>query len=324
MKKRFLTLIGILLLLSGCRSIPQLENGEQIIVELNGRNITANEFYEKLKTQYGTDSLINMIDEWIVNQEYATNDEMNKYVDEKFAQDKKDYEAYYNTDFKTILNANGFSSEDDYKKYLLLGYKQNELIEDYVGSTITDKEINEYYEKNVYGKITARHIIIIPDTTEDMTEDQKTKAKKDAYNKAVELIKQLKNGADFATLAKDNSEDAAAADGGLLDPFDNTTVVKEFFDAAYALKDGKYTEKPVESQFGYHIILRESAEEKPTLETSKQNIIDTLVTQKLSADAENNNSLSYKALVNAREKYKMNITDTDIADEYNKSIANYK
>ncbi len=81
--------------------------------------------------------------------------------------------------------------------------------------------------------------------------------------KAKELIKQLDGGADFAALAKENSIDATAANGGSLGYFAKTDVVAEFGDAAFALAPGTYTKKPVKTQFGYHVIKSEEARKRP-------------------------------------------------------------
>ena len=68
------------------------------------------------------------------------------------------------------------------------------------------------------------------------------------------VIRELKKGADFAKLAKDESKDASSKNGGDLGWFTPDTMVKPFADALVTLEKGKYTEEPVQSQFGWHII----------------------------------------------------------------------
>jgi peptidyl-prolyl cis-trans isomerase C len=68
------------------------------------------------------------------------------------------------------------------------------------------------------------------------------------------VIKQLQGGADFAKLAKDKSKDSSAASGGDLDWFSPQAMVKPFADAVVALEKGQYTQVPVQSQFGWHVI----------------------------------------------------------------------
>lgn len=324
MKKKIITMACAIMLLSGCGKIPTLENGEQIIAELDGRNITVTELYESLKEKYGADSLINMIDEWIANQEYATTDEILKYVDEQFESAKKYYESYYGTDFETILKENGIESEKAYKEYILLGYKQNLIIEDYAKTLVDEKDIKKYYDENVYGKINASHILISPKVTDDMNDDEKTNAEKEAYDKAVSIINKLNNGEDFATLAKENSDDTVSAvNGGKLDAFDNNSgFVEEFFDAAVKLENGKYSKEPVKSTFGYHIIYKESTEEKPSYDDKKEEIVKLLANDIINTDT--TNSISYKALINIREKYNLNIVDSDIDSIYKDSIKDIK
>ena len=69
------------------------------------------------------------------------------------------------------------------------------------------------------------------------------------------IVAELKKGADFAKLAKEKSKDGSKDNGGNLGWFTPETMVKPFADAVVALQKGKFTETPVESQFGWHVIL---------------------------------------------------------------------
>jgi parvulin-like peptidyl-prolyl isomerase len=81
---------------------------------------------------------------------------------------------------------------------------------------------------------------------------------------ATTVIERLKNGEDFATLAKELSSDGSAANGGDLGWFSSGAMVPEFEAAAFALeKSGDYTTTPVKSQFGYHIIQLIAQQDRP-------------------------------------------------------------
>jgi peptidyl-prolyl cis-trans isomerase C len=72
---------------------------------------------------------------------------------------------------------------------------------------------------------------------------------------ANELLKQIKDGGDFAKLAEEKSKDTGSAkQGGDLGYFPRSAMVKPFAEAAFALKVGEISEKPVKTDFGYHII----------------------------------------------------------------------
>jgi peptidyl-prolyl cis-trans isomerase C len=88
---------------------------------------------------------------------------------------------------------------------------------------------------------------------------------------AKDIIAKLKDGGDFAALAKEFSKDNTAENGGDLGYFAKSDVVPEFAEAAFALSKGKYTETPVKTQFGFHVIKQEDKRDrpKPTLEEAK-------------------------------------------------------
>jgi peptidyl-prolyl cis-trans isomerase D len=92
----------------------------------------------------------------------------------------------------------------------------------------------------------ARHILLKTDGKSDAE-------KKALQAKAGDLLKQLKGGADFAELAKKNSDDSSKEQGGDLGWFTHGQMVAEFDTAAFALKP-KELSGVVTSQFGYHII----------------------------------------------------------------------
>jgi len=77
----------------------------------------------------------------------------------------------------------------------------------------------------------------------------------DNEKKANELIKKLKKGASFEDLAKsDSKDDGSGKRGGDLGYFSKGSMVPEFAEAAFAMKPGDVSDKPVKTQFGWHII----------------------------------------------------------------------
>lgn len=85
---------------------------------------------------------------------------------------------------------------------------------------------------------------------------------------ALDIIKQLQGGADFATLAKEKSTDPSAkTNGGDLGYFRREAMVPEFSEAAFTIPVGTVGDKPVKSQFGWHVIKVEDRRQAvPTFE----------------------------------------------------------
>ena len=132
----------------------------------------------------------------------------------------------------------------------------------YLNEQVTDDAIKARYEQKLKDnpppeEVRAAHILV-------KTEDE-----------AKAIIEQLKGGADFAALAKEKSTDkGSGANGGELGWFAKEVMVKEFADAAFAMKVDEVSQAPVKSQFGFHIIKLEErrTQPAPTLDSQKEQI----------------------------------------------------
>ncbi len=135
---------------------------------------------------------------------------------------------------------------------------------------VSDAEIKAFYDKNVLQNTSkeyrARHILV------------KTEAE------AVALISQIENGADFSKLAKEKSTDTGSGSkGGDLGWFGEKDMVQPFAKAIAGLKKGELSRKPVQSQFGWHVIILDDERKTtpPPLERVKAEIEKILIKEKL-------------------------------------------
>ena len=124
-----------------------------------------------------------------------------------------------------------------------------------VENAATEQEIFNIYEEQVAlsppKEFKARHILV------------------DTQAAAIGLIEDLQDGADFAELAKEHSTGPSAPSGGDLGWFTAQSMVKPFSDAVALLEDGDFTASPVQTQFGWHVIMREDSRDSapPPLES---------------------------------------------------------
>ncbi|MEF9952495.1 MAG: peptidylprolyl isomerase [Clostridium sp.] len=130
---------------------------------------------------------------------------------------------------------------------------------------ISDDEVSEYYEANKDNfadapQVRASHILV------------------DSEEKANEIISEIKDGLSFTEAAKKYSSCPSGAQGGSLGSFGRGMMVPEFEEAAFALGLGEVS-APVQTQFGYHVILVEEKlpERVKSLEEVKPQIMNMLV-----------------------------------------------
>jgi len=320
MKKIFVNmslLASLLLLITGCGN-AKLKNGEEKVVSFDDSKITADTLYQSLKEKYGINVLIDLMDHELLDKQFQTTEEEKAQIDSQIAQMKQSYQDNEEGFITAIKQYFGVNDENELRSLLSLEYKRNQASEKYVADHIDEKEIEEYYNTKTIGKTTARHILIKPETKDNMTEEEKSEAEKNAEEKAKDIIKELESGKKFASLAKKYSDDTGTKnDGGKLEEFDNESNMDENFLAATAkLKVGEFTKEPVKSQYGYHIILKEKEKDKPKLKKVKETIQKTLATEKL----ENNATLHYEALRDYRKEKGLKFTDSELKKEYNRYI----
>jgi peptidyl-prolyl cis-trans isomerase C len=148
----------------------------------------------------------------------------------------------------------------------------DEVLSGEAKAAVTDQALHAVYDdatKQMSGDIEvhARHILV----------DSEDEAKKIADEAR-------KPGADFAELAKKNSKDPGAADGGDLGFFTKDQMVPEFAEAAFKLEPGQISD-PVKTQFGWHVIkLEEKRNRKPPEFDQVKSQLESFVVRKAQAD----------------------------------------
>ncbi len=157
-----------------------------------------------------------------------------------------------------------------------------------ITGAVTEAEAKKIYDEKIGDvkpeqEVHARHILVATEA------------------EAKEVTERLKNGEDFATVAKEKSKDTGA-EGGDLGFFTRGQMLKPFEDAAFALEVGQISE-PVQTQFGWHIIKVEEKRDQPlpTFDQVKAAIIAQLVQAK-----------AQEVVTGLRHKAKIEVLDPEL------------
>lgn len=182
------------------------------------------------KSQAGKSTLANMIINRALEQQYG------KYVSSKKV-DKQynNYKKQYGSQFSAVLQQNGMTASS-FKENLKTNLLSEQALKHI--KKISKKQEQQAW-KSYQPKVTVQHILVAKKST------------------AQSIIKQLKDGKSFKSLAKKYSLDTATKNkAGKLPAFDSTdnTLDSSFKTAAFKLKTGEVTSTPVKSQSGYHVI----------------------------------------------------------------------
>ena len=292
--------------------IATLKDGTQPVAEIDGYTVTANDLYEDMKDVYSISSLLDKIDNKILVEKYPETDEMNDELKQQAESYYSAYKQYYKMDKETFLSNNGFGSEKAFLEYLRLQYRRNKYAEDYIKTLISDKEVEKYYEDKVYGDINTKHILVKVDSSAS-DED-----KKKAEDLAKEIISKLNDGKSFDEVKEEYKDQITYEELGYKSY--NANLESAYMEAMQKLENNSYSKEPVKTSYGYHVIYRIDQKEKPALEDVKEEIIDSLVSEKKSEDK----NISYVALDKMREESGLKFSDTVLEKKYNTYMSQYK
>ncbi|MEL7568111.1 MAG: SurA N-terminal domain-containing protein [Dehalobacterium sp.] len=294
MRHRFLLLVIILLglLAVGCGAKPAaVINGEEISEERFDRYFTQLKSYaEQMGTSFEGDdgkqklndlkqsAMDGLIYETLILQSgkkegiEVTDKEVNGFLDQQVKGSFETEEKYQEWLDSMKMTEKEFRQKIEYQ---LTGQKLFDKVTERIN--ITDEEARKFYEsdKTLWEKIKVSHILI--------SVERDTASKTDlaeAKEKALSVIRELDQGANFADLAKEYSGDPGSASlGGVLDmefARNDQGLVHEFVEGSFLLdKVGDYSKEPVLSQFGYHIIKLDA--KKGSFEDVKADVKNQLV-----------------------------------------------
>ncbi len=292
-----LTVVALIFVLSGCGNskeneaadpadgekqpavvIELTEDDDEVIASYEDGEVTAEEFKKYLQVQVflypqyaqfiqqaDQNSMETFLKRFVAEKTLATRSEMGekeakKQADELVKQFLDEYKNYLGEEEvdKTMEEQN--ITEQDIIDYVI----RNNHVENYLRTLITeDREQEIYNEMKESGQFTlasVRHILI---TTEERSDEEAKKL-------AEELAERLRNGEDFAALAKEYSEDPGSVEnGGLYEEVSINEWVPEFKEAAATLEIGTISD-PVKTDYGYHVMKVEDRKELTFEEAMEQ------------------------------------------------------
>lgn len=249
MKKTVLamTMAASVLALAACND--QKAADDEVIATTKVGNITKEDLYEEMKDAIGVQVVENLLLQQALETEY-------KISDKELKEEIKAQKDTFGDNFELYLQQQGIT-EKFFEKNVKSQMLQKKMVE---SLKVSDEDIAKGVER-AETEVHARHIVV---------EDEET---------AKEVLQKVKDGGDFAELAKEYSTEPVAQEtGGDLGWFGPGKMVQEFEDATYTLKKGEISE-PVKTSFGYHIIElldTRKAETEKTEEEIKAEIEDGL------------------------------------------------
>jgi len=303
-------LLGILIMLIFYpERIAKLKNSEERVAKVSEGEITANDIYEELKDKYASSVLLDLIDSAILNDKYKEltkeeQEELNTNIENYI----KQYSEYYSLSEDDVIKKIGFESKTEFTTYMELDYKRNKYFKNYVANNLTDEEIQDYYDNNVFADSNIEHILVKVGTLSET----------DAQEKAQEILDKLNDGASWIEVKAEYADIITNEEFNI--SFDSN-IEANFLKGVYGLEEGTYSKQLIRTSYGYHIIYRkEIIKEKESLKELKTRIKDVLVNKKRSEDSK----LYERVMIEMRKDSKLKISDTKLEKSYKEYIKSYE
>ena len=262
-------------------------SNDDAIASINGQYLTVDELFDTVVGRFalGQQSpLLDYIDRNVLNEIYEVS---NSTVREIVNEEKRNMLEW----FYPQMESRGLITEQQIFDFFLLTHLQDLAFEEEF-LPLSEESLQEAYEVHIENlretfeaentpQRGARHILIPKDEDEDFSSD-------DAREFAEELIEQLQAADDdevedlFASLAEEYSSCPSAERGGDLGVFARGAMVPEFDEATFELDLYEFTDEPVETIHGFHVIYLYEIEEVadagdleiPTFEEARDTIIE--------------------------------------------------
>ena len=250
--------------------IPQLFQNGQFVGEeayaqyLSQMNLSIPEFEANVRKQMLLLRLTNLV----LEGEVVTDEEIEEEFRRANEKVQLDFIAIGASDFNDKVNVTQTEMREYFeanRATFQVGEKRDASIlvidEEEVGASIevSDDELKKIYQSSqdrfrTPERVKARHILL---KTTDKTPEETAQIKA----KAEDLLKQIKDGADFAEIARENSEDTGTAiNGGDLDWIGRGQTVSNFENTAFSLKPGEISDV-ISTEYGFHIIQLQEKEQ---------------------------------------------------------------
>ena len=234
------------LILGSVFILPMMAETDHIVMTVNGTDVTRSEFEYSYKKNNGPEVL----------DRKTVNDYVGLFVNYKLK-----VQAALDAKLDTL---SGYKAE-------FTKYRDAQVLPTIINDADVEREARVIYDdtkKNIGpdGLLKLSHILI------RVGQNDSDDKMKEQHQRADSIYNALRGGADFATLAKEKSQDPGSAQrGGLLGWISKGRTLKAFEDAAFALKDGEMSQ-PVLSEVGYHIILREASKQLEPFDSLREDI----------------------------------------------------
>ena len=224
------------------------QDSSEVIARINGVDITIGQLFAALSNQMGLGIVFGQLDDMLIAANFSVDPaEIEEMIE--------GYRDQFGEEFDDILAEAGFESEEDLAEYLELFLLEEAVLNEPIA--ISEERLREIHA-GMGATVSGSHILV------------------DSYDEATALITQLQDADDFAglfaELAETYSGCPSGATGGDLGSWEICSVpgpgcmVQEFDDAVVLLEVGEFTDEPVETQFGYHVIYKTDASENPAFE----------------------------------------------------------
>lgn len=281
MKKKWLVaMTGLMLTFS-------LAACSKTVATTSGGKITQDQYYSSLKeTTEGKQVLQQMILDKVLEKQYGSK-VSDKTVETKFNEMKKQY----GSEFDSVLQQNNMT-RSQFKKQI----RQQLLLKEAVAAntTITEKQLKKQW-KSYQPKVTVAQILV---------------EKKSDAQSIIDDLNKDGSYANFKKLAKEKSQDSSTKnDGGKLPAFDNTDTQLDdsFKKAAFKLKQGTFSSKPVKTEYGYHVIYSIKNPGKGSFNSHKQELKDQILDERA-----NDADVLQKVVTKVLKKGNVQIKDKDL------------
>lgn len=280
------------------KKVSKLSDGSEEVVSAGSVRVSANQYYNKLKSEDSLNILLRHINLELIKAKYPNQEEeAKKFAEKNYETFKQSYEMYGMNE-KDALSQYGYRSKEDFIQYISEDYYINKYVEDTLGSRVNEEELKQKYIETYFP---TKHVVIFSNSS---SKNDLSKIKKALKTKKLSDVLRTYTSTPYNEIDID---------------FVTTIYGEDILNKVKLLNANETSAISSNDTYGNYFIYVESVEESQDFATVKSNMLSAELEKMEQEDP----YIVYKVMIDLQKENNIDFKDEVLKEKYEEYVKEY-